>query len=180
MDPKAIRNQYQEKGVEQYYREEGAHYENPHFEQIRALLLDNQHRIDYRNVLDFCFVSGEVSLVLQELGFKTTASDPFTQEAFQRNFQRPCLNYSFESVIKGQLEGQFSAIICSFAMHLCPEKQLFPLVFNLFRHSPKIVIITPHKRPDLAKLDGIELEYEDFELTSRGKKVRLKVYSQKS
>ena len=173
---KAIRNLYQEKGVENYYQEEGATYENPHFKEIRTLIIQNKSRIDYRSVLDFCCGNGEVSLVLKELGFDATASDPFTQKAYEVNFNKPCLDYSFKSVIKGELKGQFSAVICSFAMHLCPEKQLYPLVHNLFQHSPLIVIITPHKRPELEKLSNVELAFEDFTLTPRGKKVRLKGY----
>jgi hypothetical protein len=42
--------------------------------------------------------------------------------------------------------------------------------------APVLVVITPHKRPALEELPGIELVWEDFELTERGKKVRLKVY----
>lgn len=174
---KAIRNLYQEQGVENYYRDSGAAYENPHFEQIRTLLIHNKSRIDYSAVLDFCCGSGEVSLVLRELGFETTASDPFTQEAYFKNFEKDCLSYSFDDIIKGKLEGKYSAIICSFAMHLCPEKQLFPLVYNLFQHSSQLIIITPHKRPELEKLEGVSLNFEDFALTERGKKVRLKAYS---
>ncbi len=74
------------------------------------------------------------------------------------------------------MEGIFSSIICSFAMHLCPEQDLFALVSQLFSHSGNIIIITPHKRPVLEELDGVELEFEDFVLTEIGKKVRLKSY----
>ncbi len=92
-----------------------------------------------------------------------------------------CLTFSFDDVIKGKLfdaigNAFFTSIICSFAMHLCPEKKLYALVQQLFRHSDNIVIITPHKRPQLEDLTGIELLFEDFTLTDRSKKVFLKSY----
>ena len=173
----AIRNKYQELGVEQYYAQHGAEYDNPHFAQIHQLLVQNQSRLDYSNVLDFCCGSGEVSLVLKELGFETNASDPFTFEAYAKNLGKACLKYSFEDIVKSPLDDQFSTIICSFAMHLCSDDQLFPLVYNLFQSTSTLVIITPHKRPELEKYEGINLSFEDFALTYRGKKVRLKAYS---
>lgn len=173
----AIRNQYSKLGTTGYYQAFGKEYKNPHFQEIRALLLQNAHRIDYSRVLDFCCGSGEVSLVLHEVGYPLPlASDPYTTEAYRSNFNQDCLPLSFEEVIRGHLKGQFSAIICSFAMHLCPKKQLFPLSYQLFQCSPQLVIITPHKRPELALLEGISLDFTDFTLTDRGKKVFLKSY----
>lgn len=178
LDPDdAIRNRYAEEGVEDYYKENGADYTNPHFRQVRQLLLQNEHRIQFDNVLDFCCGSGEVSQVILELSYPLPlASDPFTAEAYQKQFNRDCLPYSFEDVIKGKMNGHFSAIICSFAMHLCPVKDLFPLAYQLFQCTDQLVIITPHKRPDLEQYDGISLEFEDDTLTERGKKVRLRAY----
>ncbi len=173
----AIRNHYAEQGVKEYYKTHGAEYQNPHFEQVKQLLQQNEYRIDYQNVLDFCCGSGEVSQVIQELGFPLpTASDPFTGDAYFQRFDKTCLPHSFEAVIKGHLSGNFSSIICSFAMHLCPTKALFPLAYQLFQCSPQLVIITPHKRPDLSLFSGIQLEFEDDTLTERGKKVRLRAY----
>ncbi len=174
---KGIRNLYSEMGVEGYYSLHGSAYANPHVEQVRELLHRNAHRVDYSHVLDFCCGGGEVSLVLRELGFDTAQGcDPFTATLFEANLGRPCLPFSFQDVIQGKLEGEYSSVICSFAMHLCPEKQLYPLAQALFRVAPQIVIITPHKRPELEKLSGVSLEFEDFALTERGKKVRMKAF----
>ncbi len=173
----AIRNQYSKLGATGYYQAFGKDYENPHFQEIRALLFQNAHRIDYSQVLDFCCGSGEVSIVLREMGYPLPlASDPYTNEAYHNNFNQNCLPLSFEEVIQGHLKGQFSAIICSFAMHLCPKKQLFPLTYQLFQHTDQLIIITPHKRPELELLSGIFLNFKDFTLTGRGKKVFLKSY----
>lgn len=178
-EDKAIRNQYSELGVENYYLKHGADYINPHFQYVKQLVEQNQERLDYSKVLDFCCGGGEVSMVLRDLGFtNTVGSDPFTQKAFEKNLHKTCLPYSFQDVIKGKLAGEFSTIICSFAMHLCPEKELYPLVHNLFKHSPCLVIITPHKRPRLEDIEGVSLAFEDFTLTwEKGKKVRLKAYA---
>lgn len=181
---KSIRGYYEKLGVEDYYKRHAYNYSNPHFEQIRELLVNNtkdntDYTIDYSNVMDFCAGAGEVTLVLQELGFPNTIGcDPFTHKVYRRKTKRPCLRLDFKSVIRHQLEGKYSAIICSFGMHLCPPKELYPLVFELFQHAPQLVIITPHKRPILEELTGVQKVHEDFALTERGKKVRLKVYEQ--
>lgn len=173
-----IRDEYARLGVETYYQTKGDQYTNPHFEQVRQLLIENEKRIDYSNALDFCCGSGEVSLVLRELGYPLpTACDPYTHKAYQNNFDRTCLPFSFADVIRGKLKGQFSTIICSFALHLCPGKQHFPLVFNLFQCTDQLVVITPHKRPALERLDFVTLKFEDAVLTQRKKKVRLKSYT---
>jgi len=175
---KAIRNRYNELGVNEFYKKHGADYTNPHFSYIQSLIENNYHRIDCTRVLDFCCGSGEVSLVLKKLGFSTTqGSDPFTQKAYQKNLRKKCLNYSFEDIIKGELKETYSSVISSFAMHLCEEEQLYPLTHQLLNAAPQLVIITPHKRPLLEKIDGIELIFEDYVLTFKGKKVRLKSYA---
>lgn len=174
---KGIRDEYKDQGVENYYLEQGANYENPHFAQVKDLLLQNSAHIDYSRVLDLSCGSGEVSFVLKELGFsETEACDPYTQEAYQVRMGTYCRPWSFEDIVKGALTDQYSAVICSFAMHLCPEELLFALVYQLFQHTKLLVIITPHKRPELEKLEGVRLIFEDFTLTERGKKVRLKAY----
>lgn len=174
---KSIRDQYANQGVENFYLEHGHDYVNPHLDQIKQLLVQNQHRIDYSSALDFCCGGGEVTTVLDELGFTgTVGCDPFTQQAFKNNTLKEALSFNFSDVIQGKLTGDFSTVICSFAMHLCPKDKLFLLTYYLFATAPRIVIITPHKRPALEDLDGVELEFEDFTLTKRAKKVRLKVY----
>ena len=174
---KSIRDQYADQGVENFYLEHGHDYVNPHLAQIKQLLVQNQYRIDYSSALDFCCGGGEVTTVLEALGFPNTVGcDPFTSEAFEKNTLKQALPFNFSDVIQGKLAGDFSSVICSFAMHLCPKDELFLLCYYLFEISPQIVIITPHKRPALEDLEGVELEFEDFTLTKRGKKVRLKAY----
>jgi hypothetical protein len=206
---KAIRDEYADLGVDAYYRTHANVYENPHFPYIKALLTQNQHRIDYSKVLDLSAGGGEVTEILRGLLNLNEAeaqqhfigTDPFTFKLYEKNTGCLCLPLSFEDIVKGKLafyqnfEGQiqkikyktrnvgpsvfepFSSIICSFAMHLCDEKQLYPLVNRLFTYSKNIIIITPHKRPALETLTNVALNFDDFVLTERGKKVFLKSYS---
>jgi SAM-dependent methyltransferase len=186
---KAIRNEYADHGVETFYKSNADVYENPHFPYIESLLQKNKAHIDYTHILDFCCGGGEVTMALQKMGFlNSIGCDPFTHTLFEKNTKKPCFTYSFENIVKGNftfpqsttlnptIPSVFSAIICSFAMHLCPDKMLQPLVLQLFSLSKYIVVITPHKRPELEQIEGINLDFADFVLTERGKKVFLKIY----
>jgi len=175
---KAIRPLYEAHGAEGYYTTFGDTYENPHFPEIAALLERNLPRFDCAGgVLDFAAGGGEVTQVLRRLGVShITGCDPFTYALFEKNTDLPCLRLSFEEVVRNGLPSTYSLIISSFALHLCPPKQLFSLAWQLLQAAPRLVILTPHKRPELENLPGIALAWEDFVTTERGKKVRLKAY----
>jgi hypothetical protein len=175
---KKIRPLYDQYGADGYYRAFSDSYENPHFPQICALLQRNLHRIETSGgVLDFSAGGGEVSRVLVEAGLHgISGCDPYTHALYQRNTGRPCLSLSFKDVIRAGLPGTYSVIISSFALHLCPEKELFPLVWKLFEAAPQLVILTPHKRPELEQLAGVTLLWQDVIENERGKKVRIKSY----
>jgi hypothetical protein len=66
---KPIRTHYAESSVDEYYETYGNVYENPHYPYIAILLQQNQHRIDYSNILDFCAGGGEVTTIIKELGY---------------------------------------------------------------------------------------------------------------
>lgn len=173
----AIRPLYEEHGVEGYYRDHAMAYENPHLPEIRTLLERNRARMDTNRVLDFAAGGGEVTRVLQDLGVQDISGcDPYTAALYAQNTGQTCLPFSFKDVIRNGLPDPYSVVICSFALHLCPAKQLFPLCWNLLQAAPLLVVLTPHKRPELESLPGIGLVWEDFALTERGKKVRCKAY----
>ncbi|MBP7273082.1 MAG: hypothetical protein KA974_04535 [Saprospiraceae bacterium] len=179
--PKAIRNQYADMGVDAFYEKYGGTYTNPHHAQIVALLAQNEHRLDYNNVLDFCAGGGEVTKALTILGYKNVyGADPFTHELYEQQTKLSCYRDSFDDVVKQQAAcfeyAPFSSIICSFAMHLCPQRQLYSLAFELLQHTKSLVIITPHKRPALEQYATFTLLFEDFAFTARQKKVYLKTY----
>jgi len=173
----AIRNEYASIGVKAFYESKGANYENPHFEQIEALLIKNLEKFDWSNVLDLSCGSGEVSLILKKFSISTIATDPYTKLAFEKNLNSTFFEYTFDDIIKGALDGfHFTTVICSFALHLCPEDKLFPLLTKILKKNTILGIITPHKRPDLRNLSFIEHLFDDFSLTEKGKKVYLNAY----
>ena len=175
---KAIRPLYEAYGAEGYYTAFGETYANPHFPEIAALLEKNLARFNCSGgVLDFAAGGGEATQVLRRLGVtEVTGCDPFTHALFEKNTSLPCLQLTFKDVIRHGLPATYSLIISSFALHLCPPKELFPLAWQLLQAAPLLVVITPHKRPELETLTGIELAWQDFVTTERGKKVRLKAY----
>ncbi len=175
---KAIRPLYDEHGAEGYYREHAQDYQNPHFREIQDLIKRNLTRFDCSGpVLDFAAGGGEVTQVLQASGIQNiTGCDPFTHALYERQTGRPCLQFSFRDIVKGASFGSYSLIISSFALHLCPLKDLFSLTWNLLQAAPMLVVITPHKRPQLEDLPGVQLAWEDFTTTGREKKVRMKAY----
>lgn len=174
----AIRKKYEKHGVDNYYKNHSEDYDNPHFKEIEKLLKKNEKELDYSSVLDFCCGNGEVSIVLNDLGYNNSIGcDPYTFENYKKNVKKKCFKFSFDDVLRGKLSGKYSSIICSFGMHLCEEDKLFMLTQELFNHADTIIIITPHKRPALEKIKGVKLILKDSVTTKRGKKVRLKAYT---
>lgn len=176
--PKHLRPLYEQLGADNYYRRYGDSYENPHQPQVQALLEQNKTRLNLARPLDFCAGGGEVSALFLAWGLTDFAAcDPYTHRLYAKKIGRPCAAWSFVDVLKGKLQGDFSTIIASFALHLCPEEQLHGLMLQLFAHAPQLVVLSPHKRPALDDFEGVQLDFEDFALTPRGKKVFLRAYS---
>lgn len=174
---KPIRKEYEDLGVDGFYKKSGWHYSNPHEPQIITLLEKNKSQINYEKILDFCCGSGEVTTALAKMGFENTiGSDPYTQQAFRKRTSKKALSLSFDQVIRKGLPEKYTAVIASFALHLCPPDKLYPLVAQIFESTTQLVVITPHKRPQLEKLDGINLIFTDETPTKKGKQVRLKIY----
>jgi hypothetical protein len=171
-----VRDKYAEQGVKRYYEQHGHEYKNPHEMQIRELLKRNHKRFDCSKALDLACGNGEVSKVLKELGYGGFLGvDPYTCASYETNTGASCVPYNFDDILKGKLTGRFSSIICSYGLHLVEESKLPKLIVELLKHSDTIVIITPHKRPELEKY-GLSKVYEDFALLEKGKRVRMKVY----
>src|SRR5262245_9963803 len=82
----AIRHQYEELGVTEFYTEHGAAYRNPHEAAIREVLqvVVPRWQLDLTRVLDLACGSGEVTLALRELGAAAIEGvDPYTGAAYQ-------------------------------------------------------------------------------------------------
>jgi SAM-dependent methyltransferase len=163
-DNQSIRKEYEKHGVRGYYEQFGDTYRNPHETAIRSALQEGLSRwhVDLSNVLDLACGSGEVTLVLQELGCTTIEGiDPFTVEAYRARTGTQAEPFTFEQIAEGALEGrQYSLIVCSFALHLLPASRLPVLAYQLARIAPVLIVLTPHKRPHLREAWGWRLEDE--------------------
>jgi 2-polyprenyl-3-methyl-5-hydroxy-6-metoxy-1,4-benzoquinol methylase len=175
----AVRHQYEEHGVEGYYSQFGADYRNPHESAIREVLHHAvQHwQLDLTRVLDLACGSGEVTLALRELGCQTIDGiDPHTGEAYLARTGQQAEAFSFEQIAAGALAGRrYSLIVCSFAMHLIEESWLPTLLAQLGFISGCLLIITPHKRPELRREWGCTLE-DEFVI----ERVRARLYQLKT
>jgi ubiquinone/menaquinone biosynthesis C-methylase UbiE len=125
-------------------------------------------------VLDLACGSGEVTLALQDLGFKEIDGiDPYTRQAYQERTGKMAEPYTFEQIAAGALEDRrYSLIVCSFALHLLPASRLPRLVYQLSRIADTLIIITPHKRPRLQEAWGWKLEDEIIVERVRGRLYR--------
>jgi len=150
---KAIRLEYESRGVEGFYQESGDDYRNPHEPQVQRLLevVVTQWNLDLSRVLDLAAGSGEVSLALRRLGVgKIDGIDPFTFRAYHARTGQTAGRETFEQIADGALEGRhYSLIVCSFAMHLVERSRLPRLAQQLARIGDRLLIVTPHKRPEI-------------------------------
>lgn len=160
----AIRHQYEQLGARGFYEQHGAEYRNPHEAAIGAVLrvVVPEWRLELTRVLDLACGSGEVTLVLRDLGAEQIdGADPYTGAAFQERTGQSAEALSFEQVAEGALAGRtYSLIVCSFAMHLLPVSRLPELLFRLAELAPQLLILTPHKRPELKPAWGWQLTQE--------------------
>lgn len=141
----AIRNMYSELGVDAFYKEFGNEYNNPHADIIKKLL--SKVEVGER-ILDLCCGSGEVTRCFTDKD--VIGCDPYTYELYKKMTGREVLKYSFKDIAQGALaEYNFDTVICSFALHLCEESMLNPVLFQLAMISNKLIILTPHKRPNI-------------------------------
>jgi SAM-dependent methyltransferase len=170
-----IRTQYETHGIAGYYEQFGATYSNPHEPQIRTLLerLIPAWALNLSRTLDLACGSGEVSSVILEHGGTVTGIDPFTFEAYQNRTGLEAERWFFEDIANGALEGRrFSLIVCSFALHLVEVSRLPKVAFQLAQISDALLILTPHKRPNLKAEWGWKLEAEVLETRVRARLYR--------
>jgi 2-polyprenyl-3-methyl-5-hydroxy-6-metoxy-1,4-benzoquinol methylase len=160
----ALRKQYEQHGVEGYYKEYGAGYRNPHESVIKELvkLAVEQWHLNTESVLDLACGSGEVTLALYEVGAKCVEGiDPYTHEAYKERTKQTAKQITFEDVARGALSKKsYSLIVCSFALHLIEKSKLHGVLFQLSLITPNLLILTPHKRPVITTKMGWHLEKE--------------------
>jgi 2-polyprenyl-3-methyl-5-hydroxy-6-metoxy-1,4-benzoquinol methylase len=149
----AIRKEYETLGVRGFYEQHGAHYRNPHEPAVaRALAAAvRTWQPGLEQVLDLACGSGEATLALQALGAASVQGvDPFTGPAYQARTGQLAEPFTFEAVAAGALAGRrYSLIVCSYALHLLQPSRLPGLAYALSLLAPRLLVLTPHKRPHL-------------------------------
>jgi SAM-dependent methyltransferase len=161
-----IRPAYEEHGVTGFYQQFGSSYRNPHETILQSLLkrVSLEWQLDLSSVLDLACGSGEATLVLQELGAKVSGIDPYTFEAFLERTGLHAETFSFDDLANGVLEGRrYSLIVCSFALHLVEPSKLPMLMFQLAQITDTLLVLTPHKRPQIKPEWGWNLQAEILE-----------------
>ena len=133
--------------------------------------------LDLSHVLDLAAGSGEVTLALRELGAKRIdAIDPFTFDAYQDRTGQVAGRETFEQIAAGALAGRrWSLIVCSFALHLVERSRLPAVAYQLSLAAPRLLVLTPHKRPIIQPEWGWELTHEMLV-----QRVRSRLYESKS
>ncbi|MBI1763997.1 MAG: class I SAM-dependent methyltransferase [Acidobacteria bacterium] len=160
----AIRHQYEQLGAQAFYEQHGADYRNPHEAAIGAVLraVASEWPLDLTRVLDLACGSGEATLILRDLGAgQIDGVDPYTGAAYLARTGQTAEAIGFEQMAEGVLAGRnYSLLVCSFAMHLLPVSRLPALLFRLAELAPHLLILTPHKRPEIKRAWGWELTRE--------------------
>ncbi|MFN0086421.1 MAG: methyltransferase domain-containing protein [Blastocatellia bacterium] len=174
-DPVALRQLYEKHGAREYYERFGAEYSNPHEPVIREALREAVARWgpDLSEVLDLACGSGEATLALETLGATEVGGiDPYTQAAYLARTGRVAEGWSFAQIASGALAGRrYSLVVCSFAMHLAEASRLPALLVQLGAISDRLLILTPHKRPEIRPAWGWRME-DEFIL----ERVRVRLY----
>jgi hypothetical protein len=160
----SIRARYEAHGAGAFYRDHADDYANPHEPEVRQCIEMAVGRwpLDVMRVLDLAAGSGEATLALRDVGAnEVDACDPYLFASYERRVDRPCERISFEDIAAGALAGRaYSLIVCSFALHLVDSSRLPMVCLQLATIAPALLVITPHKRPDIRAQWGWELAGE--------------------
>jgi hypothetical protein len=160
----SVRARYERHGADGYYRDYAQDYVNPHEPEVRQCIEMAVSRwpLDLSRVLDLAAGSGEVTMALRELGAgEIDACDPHLFAQYERRIGRPCERFSFEDIAAGAMAGrEYKLIVCSFALHLVEASRLPLVCSQLALIAPALLVLTPHKRPEIREQWGWALAGE--------------------
>lgn len=163
--PAPVRPGYDTLGPVGYYAAHADDYVNPHEPIVRRLVeawIERHSPSTDTRILDLACGSGEISHVFLSHGFtQVTGVDPYTGPAYHRRTGQEPLPHDFIEISKGRLDNMsFDAVFCSFALHLADVGLLPQICLRLAQISPLLVILTPHKRPEIKPAWGWRLTEE--------------------
>ncbi len=138
--------EYEIDGIKNFYTKIGSRYSNPHESDISKLIKEiaNQ-KLSY---LDLACGDGVVTRALVEVGCDNVEGcDPYLYRTYEAKTNKKCHTHYFDEL--GLITQKFDIIICSYALHLLPLSFLPDTLYQLSRMSQKLIILSPHKRPDI-------------------------------
>ena len=157
----SLRDAYIKHDIDEYYEKFGSNYRNPHDLVVAEIVQLAWQKwnlnwcragdLSFVRVLDLACGSGEVTLALEKMKIiNIDGIDPFTYESYQKRTRRTAKKFTFMDISQGVLSGSnYDLIICSFALHLVPISRLPLLLYHLGLISEYLLVITPHKRPEI-------------------------------
>ena len=158
----AIRTEYEDLGVEDFYKKKGNEYKNPHLEDIKKSIktIVDSGRVDLSYILDLAAGTGEVTNILNDLGYYgIEATDPYLFKEYENNTGYKCMKYSFEDIQQGKMnDKKYTTVVCSYALHLADKSILHGVFWELSMISDYLIIISPNKNPIVSE-DSWELIY---------------------
>ncbi|MEQ1508688.1 MAG: class I SAM-dependent methyltransferase [Myxococcota bacterium] len=161
-----IRARYVEHGADGYYAAHGGSYRNPHEDGVRRVVAAHAPHLGPGRILDLACGSGEVTLALRELGVAPDAidgADPYTGAAYRARTGRDALPWTFADLPDQLGDRVYAACVCSMALHLCPTSRLPSVLFAVARAARVLVVISPHKRPEIRPSWGWTLVRTDYD-----------------
>lgn len=156
----AIRNKYAELGVDEYYKQHGNDYVNPHLDRLTSSvrMIKDFWKLDLTNSLDLCAGSGEITSILG----CTEGCDPYTFESYTEKTGKPCMQYSFDDIMHGRLDKNYKTIVCSYALHLADRSKLPLIVYQLSLVCNEFILISPNKKPEINEDWGMTLDNQAY------------------
>ena len=149
----SVRSKYQKYGVKNFYKFNYDQYNNPHKPIIHKSIefVNNNWKIDFSKTLDLAAGLGEVTGILLKLGYNNIdAVDAYSCKYYEDETNRKCSTISFDDIINGALDNEhYTIIVCSFALHLLETSKLSIFLYKISQISDQLLILSPHKRPEI-------------------------------
>lgn len=160
----SIRTNYEIMGVDDFYKNVGGEYKNPHLGDIKKCMekVISFGYDELNDVLDLASGTGEITNILTDMGYDAVMGcDPYLYREYELNTGKKCLRYSFNDIQQNALSYmKFDTIICSYGLHLADKSILPDLFWNLSQISKTLVIISPNNNPVVKEDYGWTLEKE--------------------
>jgi len=164
IDNDSIRSKYQKYGVENFYQNHFNEYKNPHEIIIQKSIsfVNDNWNVNLNKVLDLAAGDGAITKQLIKIGLTNIdAVDPYSYKFYNTETNKKCSPISFDDIIQGSLDNKhYTTTICSFALHLLEPSKLPTFLYKMTQISDQLLILSPHKRPEIKEEWGWSLENE--------------------